>query len=262
MIDVSVTHALSTNLDMPHVYAQLNVPSPALYRAPVDLRADQLLVQALALPLLNHGLGQVLERQPIDQSWGPLLDGLRLWQVWDLDLPLAAWRVDIVQWLYRDLPASRPGQAVVLPARYPALCAAHQLWLSSPGQIGIPLLCAKQAWEDWFLAPWRGTHDPPHRLAQLGVPVRAQAYMRQPPALDEGTSPGQTVALATLIEYAVATYGRARLPALVASLGQYKTWDTLLPAVYGVSAAHFEAGWQAYLATHYGVSVAPHRDSK
>src|SRR5205823_6624277 len=53
--------------------------------------------------------------------------------------------------------------------------------------------------------------------------------------LDWASHPGQAVALATLVEYAVATYGRERLPALMAGLGQYESWDTLLPAVYGVS---------------------------
>ena len=65
---------------------------------------------------------------------------------------------------------------------------------------------------------------------------------------------GRRVALATLVEYVVATYGRERLPALVAGLGQYESWDTLLPAVFGVSATEFEAGWQAYLVAHYTVS--------
>jgi hypothetical protein len=64
------------------------------------------------------------------------------------------------------------------------------------------------------------------------------------------------VALATLIEYAVATYGRERLPVLVAGLGQYENWDSLLSAVYGVSPAEFEAGWQAHLAARYGVSLS------
>ena len=66
--------------------------------------------------------------------------------------------------------------------------------------------------------------------------------------------PGYAVALATLIEYAVATYGRERLPMLLAGMGHYDSWETLLPAVYGVSAAEFEAGWRAYLQAHYGVS--------
>lgn len=56
-----------------------------------------------------------------------------------------------------------------------------------------------------------------------------------------------------LIEYAVTTYGRERLPALVAGLGRYEGWKTLIPTVYGVSSAEFEAGWQAYLAAQYGV---------
>ncbi len=63
-----------------------------------------------------------------------------------------------------------------------------------------------------------------------------------------------------LIEYAVITYGRERRPELVAGLGQHDSWGTLIPAVYGVSAAEFEAGWQAYLTAHYGVlsPLSPH----
>ncbi len=44
------------------------------------------------------------------------------------------------------------------------------------------------------------------------------------------------------IDYAVAIHGRARLPLLVAALGHYDRWETLVPAVYGVSAAEFEGG--------------------
>ena len=51
------------------------------------------------------------------------------------------------------------------------------------------------------------------------------------------------------------TYGQEQLPVLVAGLGHYESWATLIPAVYGVSATEFEAGWQAYLATQYGVSL-------
>ena len=63
------------------------------------------------------------------------------------------------------------------------------------------------------------------------------------------------MALATLIKYAVAVYGQDRLPTLLAGLGLHAGWATLLPAVYGVSPGEFEAGWQAYLAEHYGVAV-------
>jgi hypothetical protein len=65
------------------------------------------------------------------------------------------------------------------------------------------------------------------------------------------------VALATLIEYAVDAFGRERLPVLAAGMGQHQGWNTLLPAVYGVSATEFEAGRQGYLVEGDGVSSAP-----
>jgi hypothetical protein len=62
------------------------------------------------------------------------------------------------------------------------------------------------------------------------------------------------MARATLVGYAVATYGRERRPPARPGLGQYESWNTLIPAVFGVSASEFEAGWQAYLVAHYGMS--------
>lgn len=233
---------------------QLSVASPALYFAPVELTDAELLAQAIALPLIEQVLAQASEQHAVAESWRPLLNGLRLWQVWNLEMPLAVWREEVVTWIYGGLPASRPGQAVVLPARYTALCAAHKLWLPSPTEIKIPLVCGKLAWEDFLLSPW-GWYDPQTRLSQLVVPLRPEAYLDESASLHQAPYPSATVALATLIEYAVATYERDRLPALVAGLGQYDSWEILIPAVYGVSAAEFEAGWQAYLTAHYGVAA-------
>jgi hypothetical protein len=247
-IEVSITQSSRYEATWFGAPDRISVPSPVLYWAPVELTDAELLAQSLVLPLLGQVLTQASERDQSGSSWRPLLDGLRLWQVWDLDLPLAVWREEVVRWIYVGLPATRPGQAVVLPERYTALCAAHKLWMSSPVQLNIPLLCAERYWEDWYLAPW-ASYDPSTRLDQFSVPA-PKALVGPPHPVHH---PGQTVALATLIEYAVATYGRERLPALVAGLGQYDSWDTLIPAVYGVSAAEFEAGWQAYLAAHYGV---------
>ena len=130
---------------------------------------------------------------------------------------------------------------------------APKLWLPSPAQMKIPLVCGELDWEDLLLSPW-GWYDPLTRLDQLVVPLRPGEYSGGPDALHRVIPhPGQTVALATLIEYAVAAYGREQLPMLVTSLRQYDSWETLIPAVYGVSVAEFEAGWQAYLAAHYGV---------
>jgi hypothetical protein len=253
VIDVSVTQSPGQALYWYRVPVPLLVPSPARYRAPVELTDAELLAQSLALPLLEQVLAQASEHHAIGWSWQPLVKGLYLWQVWDLDLPLSAWRQDVVQWLYLDLLGTDPWQAVVLPERYPALCAAHRLWLPSPALMGIPLLCAEPAGEDRFIATW-GPRHPLLRLDQLALSMPPDAYLGQSSA-SYVAHPGQTVALATLIEYAVVTYGREHLPTLVAGLGHYDTWDTLLPAVYGVSSAEFEAGWQAYLADHYAVPV-------
>lgn len=236
----------------------VSVPSPARYLAPVALSDVGLLAQSIALPLLGYGLAEAREQYQIRPAWQPLMDGLYLWQVWDLDLPLATWRETVVPWQYRDLPFTQPAAALPLPERYQELCAVHQLWLQSPKQIHIPLVCAGQDGEEGQWRAWRAS-APLTSLAQLAVP--------SPLMEGEGVSsvigpsfftnhPGQTVALATLIEYAVQRYGRASLPALVAGLGDADSWDTLLPAVFGVSPAAFEAGWQAYLADQYDLPLA------
>jgi hypothetical protein len=250
VIDVNLTQSSAYAATWFGAPDRIRVPSPALSLVPAELTNAELLAQSIALPLLAQVLTQASERYQSRTSWRPLLDGLRLWQVWDLDLPLAVWRKEVVTWLYGGLPATHPGQAVVLPERYTALCAAHKLWMTSPVQLNIPLMCAERVWEDGFLAQWV-SHAPPTRLDQLAAPVRPGEFMAQPGDQFPPHYPGHTVALATLVEYIVAAYGRERLPVLVAGLGQYESWDTLLPPVFGVSAAEFEAGWQAYLAAHY-----------
>jgi hypothetical protein len=225
------------------------VASPALPHASSEWAASEILAQSVALGLLAHVLAEAQEQHQIGPAWPPLLNGLQLWQVWEMGLPLSLWRDDIVRWLYVDLPAASDGQTVVLPDRYTALCAAHRLWMPSPTQIHIPLLCAEQGSEEIYWLTW-GSRDPLMRLDQLTAPLHPGEPVEWSSRSETGY-PGQAVALATLVEYAVITYGRERLPVLVAGMGQYESWETLLPAVFGVSSAALEAGWQAHLAAHY-----------
>ncbi len=252
VIDVRVTQrpGQATVFDAAN---HISVASPAVYLAPVELTDADLLAQSIALPLLNAVVAQAGKHHALDSTWQPMLRGLRLWQVWELDLPLAAWRQDIVQWLYIDGTAVGLGQSFVLPTRYAALCTAHKLWLLSPLEIDIPLLCGRPEWEEQSIPLWQ-LRDPLIGLDQLGVPRRPGEWIEEPDSLHQPHPLFQTVALATLFEYAVATYGRDRLPILVAGLDHYDRWATLIPAVYGVSAVEFEAGWQVYLTTHYGVA--------
>jgi hypothetical protein len=253
VIEVSVTQPPGRGMPWFDVPERIIVPSPAIYLAPVELTDEELLAQSIVLPLIEKVLAQASEQAQLDPVWRPLAQGLRLWQLWDLALPLAAWREEVVTWIYADLPTSRLDQGFVLPDQYTELCADHKLWISSPAEIQIPLLCTEVSWESFYLSPW-GWYEPLIHLDQLDVPLRPREYLEEMSS-HHVRHPGQTVALATLIDYAVTTYGHERLPVLVAGLGQYDTWETLLPAVFDVSPATFEAGWQAYLAARYGVSV-------
>lgn len=158
-----------------------------------------------------------------------------------------------MKWLYADAPIVASARVVRLPEHYEALCTAHNLWMASPAQIGTLLWCHRLEQETSLF--WWSQFVPPIHLAQLTESLSPNGYREPSHGTEMVTYPGQTVALATLLEYAVATYGRGRLPVLVAGLGQYESWETLIPAVYGISPAAFEAGWQRYLATNYGVSL-------
>ncbi|MBP7964868.1 MAG: hypothetical protein KBG20_22205, partial [Caldilineaceae bacterium] len=51
----------------------------------------------------------------------------------------------------------------------------------------------------------------------------------------------------SLVVYAMTTYGPDKVDDLVAGLTQHESWETLIPALFGVTAGEFEAGWHAYL---------------
>jgi hypothetical protein len=256
IIEISVTQPAGQAAPWFAVPERILVPSPAIYRAPVELTDEALLAQSIALSLPAYVLSQARERYQIGSPWQPMLDGLSLWQVWDTDLPLALWREEIVRWLYFDRAGAGSAQAVVLPKQYEALCASHALWMEAPTMLGIPLLCNELDGQAWHPGTGGSRHFPVH-LDQLARPLHPEEYSFPLSMIVTRTPPheGEAVMLATLIEYAVATYGQERLPAFVAGLGQYHSWETLIPAVYGMSAAEFEAGWQAYLVAHYGVPV-------
>src|SRR5262249_11966786 len=122
-LDIEVSVTQPTGQTMPRLGApeQISVASPAVYLTPVELTDTELLAQSIALPLLNLQLAQASQHYQIGAVWQPLMGGWRLWQVWDLNLPLALWRAEVVRWLYVDLPAADPGQMVVRPGHYTAL---------------------------------------------------------------------------------------------------------------------------------------------
>jgi hypothetical protein len=232
--------------------------------APATVSDAGLLAQAVVLALSNDFALPFLRRDGAPAAlharaprfWYPLIQGARLWQVWAQDLPLAAWRVPVVRWIagYRLY-----GDDDLVPAFLADLCDAHRMWLKYPQTIGIPLLCTTPALEATALlvaGPWSTDRQ---ALAQL-VPLMPN------PDAHEGMGnvmsptgslphPGLAVTLATVVEYAAATYGPDTIPLLLESLPDHDGWETLVPAVFGVPADVFEAGWRAYLAAEYGVGA-------
>lgn len=55
----------------------------------------------------------------------------------------------------------------------------------------------------------------------------------------------------SIIDFAMNTYGRSTMPTLLTGLERERDWDGLTTAVFGVSAADFEAAWNRYLAQTY-----------
>lgn len=251
VIEVTVEHATGAVLTPRWESEPLVVPSPALYFAPVDLSDSAILAQSIALPLIDYMGERAIENHTIPTRWQPLLNGLRLWQLWNLDMPLAYWQQDLVKWIYVDAPKAAVEQRSMLPTSYTELCAMHSLWMLSPAFIAIPLKCNELDALIWSPNRW-SAFVPRIRLDELSMP---QTDWNQPFA-QETNNPyyySETVVIATLIEYAVKVYGVEHLPVLLAGLPQYDTWETLIPAVYGVSPSEFEQGWRTFMAKEYGM---------
>lgn len=253
VIDVSVESIVGAILTLSWEDGPLVIPSPAVYLAPMELSDSTILAQSITLPLIESMAERAVEDHDIPDRWHPLLRGLRLWQLWNLDMPLAQWQQELVKWLYFDKPPADVGQKPMLPARYKELCALYRLWMLLPELGGIPLSCTDRDSLVWPPRRW-ATHVPRTRLGQLSVPL-AMWENEYRVAETDPYHPSEPIVIANLIEYMVSVYGHEQLPVLLAGLAQFDEWETLVPAVFGVSVTDFEAGWQSYMAQQYNVEL-------
>ncbi|MEZ4620230.1 MAG: hypothetical protein R2867_32635 [Caldilineaceae bacterium] len=201
----------------------------------------------MALALVDQVLADAMTAYAIGDARDPLLDGVRLWQLWDLPLPLADHHKSLVPWVYQTLPQSAPGVPLALPINYAELCAIHTLWMAHPAQLRIPLLCSDFDTTPGRLSP-QLLQRPPVQLPWLNVPYfldHALDGQGQPQSV---IHPGEAIALATVIGYIDAHYGRDQLPVLLANIQRYDSWDALIPAQFGLAVEEFEAAWQMYIA--------------
>lgn len=261
----------------------LQIASPALMTIPISVNDADYLVQAATVPLVRLLVFDLMDDTQASQRWRPMVEALRLWLFWESGGPLSAWHEDVIPWLY-DGAGTCESPAAGPPARYRQFCQSLAGFNLHPLDLSIPLTCEDagatgEAGLYIFSANWPVALTDlaaplsctwsvdPNRLYCLfppNIPTRL-AELTPPPSSDYSEAAeirrllnyrAQVVAMTTILDYAAAEYGTATVVDLVLALGLYEDWESLIPAVYGVDAATFEAGWQDYVAFRYGVDGA------
>jgi hypothetical protein len=232
------------------------IASPAAYLNVHTITDADLLAQTVYLGLVDELVGEVRDRDKVRSDWKPLLDGLRLWLLWAPSLPLAARREQTVQWVFFDLDPSKHDDPFDTSAFQDELCSLYGPWMAMPLEIQIPVACGNPTWSK-YLDTWRDTYVPPIQLGHLTIITPPPDLQSVTDGLSRPSHPGYAVVAATVIEYVAATYGQARLLAMITGLNEHTNWESLTLAVFGVSAVEFETGWRRYLAEQYAVVVEP-----
>jgi hypothetical protein len=228
----------------------LLVASPAATLAPETISESDLLVQSVALALLQHLGDRATTRYDLPRQWRPLFSGMGLWLIWENDLALGVWRKPLVKWVLWDKQSEALAEDAHIPAFAHELCAHHRLWMELPVQIGVPVSCWWQSDAHENFLTWRFPYRPAPEIPLPQLPAEAVLSHRlKRLALIQA----EEVAFATVVEYAVRDFGVGQLPVLLAELPEHESWDSLLFAVFGVSRTDFEQGWRDYLSQEYGV---------
>jgi hypothetical protein len=244
----------------------LVVASPAVHLAPASISDADLLAQSLLLALLDDLTAQALlpyvggsDEQTYVQ-WmrvRKLLEGMRLWQLWQGALPLAAWREPVVRWVFSDARPWLPAPSEVAPSFRAEFCAMHRLWLPTPFELDLPLSCNDSMDTEGYALAWRLAAEPPLRLAHFPLVTLGMALEDFDASPSGWAHPAAAVALATVMDYAAATYGPERIPVLIREASSQEGWTTLIPAVFGVPVEEFEVGWRGYLVERYAITLPP-----
>jgi hypothetical protein len=229
--------------------------SPAGMLLPSDLNAGDMLVQSLVLALFDR---QTIDSFPTRirySEWPRLHIALRLWFIWEHDLPLAKWRAPLVQWVFEDGGEARDPHAV--PTFASKLCAHHALWMPTPLDIHVPLQCWQDQEGQVSFSAWR-TYEPATKVTLNTLFYRTNANM------DDFTNnygvslpePGPSaIMLATIFEYVTARDGASMMPLLLNTIPEHDYAETLIPAVFGVPLTEFEKGWRAFLVERYALDA-------
>jgi hypothetical protein len=228
------------------------VASPSATLAPEELAASDLLLQAIVIKIFNRLTINTPTSYNLPGSWVRIHNSLRIWFIWEHELPLAVWRKPLVEWiLHVSGDAARQAESDI-PAFADELCLHHSLWMLSPLDIDVPIYCG-----DRYAGNQKVTTWPSHEtIAELfpgsliySAPVTSDSWSAYQ-EVQEWQVP-YTVILATVFEYVASRYGSERIPLLLAAIPEHDRAETLIPAVFDVSLAEFTEGWRAFLAERY-----------
>ena len=223
---------------------QLQLPSPGLFRLDADISDADALTQWALDPLAALVLAKAQQRVSPDPAaaytWQPMRSALEAWQVRQYSPPSAAWHRALIAWLYDAEVDSSPAQKPADPSRLNGICheqhIVERMSFLARIQLTNIYLCAYVLKQAYIAYPG----SIPLLLSQ--VPTGSDLSTNQVWGWE------QSEVLATVVDYSMAVYGPERLPALLQAFHDTSTWRDLIPQVFGVSSAEFEAGWQEYLA--------------
>ena len=237
-IDVTVPEA--PQLDMLSIYFvrdSLELPSPELVPVLENATPAQALAETVHRALIQHLFQQPAVQLGVRRYWYLLLEGMRVRQLRQASNQ-TAWYADNLRWLYTEWPAIRRGDRALRPGEADWLCHI------STG--GTPLIAT------WLLPDDCSEETAAQLLAAMPLPPQHIADLTMIPVIRASQEHWMVhwqrrAILASIVDYGVTTYGRQTLPRLLQAMTVYDDWDTLIPAVYGVSVTEFENGWLAYI---------------
>jgi hypothetical protein len=251
----------------------LILPSPNATLAPLEVSEEALLVQGAALALFNRLAAQSDALNNLPERRAFLHSGLRLWLLWDQELPLARWREPLVRWVFGIDEGVRGPSGKKDPAFAHDFCAHHRLWLRSEEEIDMPVICVQYVRGGEAFLTFRYS-SPPHMLPSFVTREESQYTEESSGAVGSTLHYASVVMYATLFEYismregieenraeensteakSAETIRAQRVAALIAAIPNHTNWDSLIRALYGEPQRDFEAGWNAFLAERYGIA--------
>ena len=239
-LSIYVTVPEAPQLDMLSLFFvgnRLEVPSPKLLPVLESATPSQALEQTIDQALIQSLVQQPEMQLEVRNDRYPLLDGMRLWQLRQANHQ-AEWYTANVRWLYTEWPAIHRGDRV--------LRVGEADWLCHVTYGGTPLIANRLLSDDC------GDSDPAHLMQDMPFPPQQLVDLEMIPSIPTSAEQWvhrwqQLAILASIVDYAVTTYGRHTLPLLLQAMSVYDDWETLIPAVFDVSVEEFEAGWHAYL---------------